>query len=65
MVDRDEHHPERDIADDDVETFVRDAVERLARLPTARPASLIVDVDGSASQEDVYRRLRSALDDEV
>ena len=37
MTERGEDHPERDIADADVEAFILDAVDRLTRLPTARP----------------------------
>ena len=44
MTERDERHPERDIADGDVEAFILDAVDRLTRLPTARPESRIVPV---------------------
>lgn len=61
MAERGEHHPERDIADADVESFVLDAVERLTRLPTARPESHIIPVDLEASEHEVYRRLRSVL----
>lgn len=61
MVDRGEHHPERDIADADVDAFVLDAVERLARLPTERPASRLVHVEPGASEAEVYRRLLSVL----
>ena len=56
-------HPERDIADADVEAFIVDAVERLTRLPTARPQSRIVPVAPEASKDEVYRRLLSALDE--
>jgi hypothetical protein len=51
------HHPERDIADADVEAFIVDAVERLTQLPTARPGSLIVPIEREASEGEVYRRL--------
>lgn len=61
MIERRVHHPERDIADGDVEAFVVDAVERLTRLPTARPNSLIVPIEREASEGEVYRRLLSAL----
>lgn len=57
MIERGVHHPERDIADADVEAFIVDAVERLTRLPTARPESLIVPVEREASEGEVYRRL--------
>lgn len=61
MTERGEHHPERDIADADVEAFIRDAVDRLARLPTARPESQIVPVAVEASEDEMYRRLLSVL----
>jgi predicted kinase len=61
MVERGELHPERDIADADVETFILDAVERLTRLPTARPESRVIPVDLETSEDEVYRRLRSVL----
>lgn len=61
MIERGIHHPERDIADADVEAFILDAVERLARLPTVRPRSLIVPVAPEASEDEVYRRLLAAL----
>ena len=44
MIESGVHHPERDIADADVEAFIVDAIERLTRLPTARPQSLIVPI---------------------
>ena len=44
MTERGEMHPDRDIADADVEAFIVDAVDRLHRLPTARPASRIIPV---------------------
>lgn len=62
LAERGERHPERDIADADVEAFIVDAVERLTRLPTARPDSLVVPVDPEASEDEVYRRLCSVLD---
>jgi chloramphenicol 3-O-phosphotransferase len=61
MIDRGEIHPERDIADADVETFIVDAVDRLRRLPTARPTSRIIPTDLLASEHEIYRRLRSVL----
>jgi predicted kinase len=61
MSERDERHPERDIADADVEAFIGDAVDRLARLPAARPESRIVPVATGASEEEMYRRLLVAL----
>jgi hypothetical protein len=61
MIDRGEIHPERDIADADVETFIVDAVDRLRRLPTARPKSRIIPTDLLASEDEIYRRLRSVL----
>lgn len=63
MAERDERHPERDIADADVETFILDAVERLTRLPTARPDSIVIPVDLEASEADVYHRFCSVLSD--
>jgi predicted kinase len=63
MAERGEIHPERDIAEADVETFILDAVERLTRLPTARPESRVIPVDPEASEDEVYRRLRSVLGD--
>jgi len=62
MAERGERHPERDIADADVEGFIADAVARLARLPAARPESLVIPVDPEATEDDVYRRLRLRLD---
>ena len=62
MAERDERHPERDLADDEVEPFIREAVERLARLPGARPGSRVVAVDPDASEDDVYRDLLVALE---
>ena len=61
MSERGEHHPERDIADNDVEAFILDAVDRLTRLPTARPASRIVPVALDATEDEIYRRLLSVL----
>jgi hypothetical protein len=61
MVERGERHPERDIADADVEVFVLDAVDRLRRLPTARPESRLVAVELGASEDETYRRLLTAL----
>jgi predicted kinase len=61
MIERGIHHPERDIADADVETFILDAVERVNRLPTARPESRIVPVALETSEGEVYRRLISVL----
>jgi predicted kinase len=63
MAERGERHPERDIADADVEAFILDAVDRLARLPAARPGSRIVPVEFGASEDDVYRRLLTVLDE--
>ena len=62
MIERGERHPERDIADADVEAFILDAVDRLARLPTARSESRIVPVALGASEDEIYRRLLSVLD---
>jgi len=61
MGERGEHHPERDIADADIEAFILDAVDRLTRLPTARPASRIVPVALDATEDEIYRRLLSVL----
>jgi hypothetical protein len=61
MTERGQHHPERDIADADVEAFIGDAVDRLARLPAARPESRIVPVALGASEEEIYRRLLVVL----
>ncbi len=63
MIERGETHPERDIADADVEAFIIDAVDRLTRLPTARTNSRIVPVGLEASEDAVYRRLCSILDE--
>lgn len=57
MAERGEHHPERDIAEADVEAFIHDAVDRLTRLPTARPESHVIPVERGASEADIYRRL--------
>lgn len=64
MAERDERHPERDLPDADVEAFIGDAVDRLARLPTARPRSRIVSVELGASEDEMYRRLLDVLDDQ-
>ena len=61
MTERGERHPERDIADADVEAFILDAVDRLTRLPAARPESRLIPVDHEASEDEVYRHLRSPL----
>jgi predicted kinase len=61
MTECSEHHPERDIADADIEAFILDAVDRLSRLPTARPESLIVPVPVEASEDEMYSRLLSVL----
>jgi hypothetical protein len=63
MTARGDRHPERDIADADVEAFIQDAVDRLARLPAARPESRIVPVALEASEDEIYRRLLSVLDE--
>src|SRR5215203_1579293 len=52
MTERGERHPERDIADGDVEAFILDAVDRLTRLPTARHESRIVPVAREASEDE-------------
>jgi predicted kinase len=61
MIERGERHPERDVAEADVEPFILDAVDRLARLPSARPESLVITVEPGASEDEVHRRLRSLL----
>jgi predicted kinase len=61
MVERGERHPERDIADADVEPFILDAVDRLTRLPTARPESRLVPVALGATEDETYRRLLTVL----
>lgn len=61
MTDRGEYHPERDIADTDVAAFILDAVDRLTRLPAVRPESLVLHVAVETSEDEVYRRLLSAL----
>ena len=65
MSKRGERHPERDIADADVDAFILDAVARLARLPTARPESRIVPVALEASEDEIYHRLLSVLGEEA
>jgi predicted kinase len=62
MIERGERHPERDIADADIEAFIIDAVDRLTRLPAARPQSRIVPVALEASEDEIYHRLLSVLD---
>jgi hypothetical protein len=62
MAERGEHHPERDIAEADVEAFIHDAVDRLTRLPTARPESHVIPVERGASEADIYRRLLLVAD---
>ena len=64
MSARGERHPEGDIADADVEPFIVDAVERLARVVTARARSQVIPVERGASEDEVYRQLRSILGDE-
>jgi predicted kinase len=63
MAERGERHPERDILDSDVEAFIVDAVDRLARLPATRPESRVVRVEFGASEDDVYRHLLAVLDE--
>lgn len=58
---RDERHPERDIPDAEVEAFIMDAVERLSRLPAARPQSRLVPVAPGVSEDEIYRHLLLAL----
>ncbi len=62
LADQDEHHPEQDIADADVERFIVDAVERLERLPTARPRTHVVPVTRTMSEHEVYRRVCAEVD---
>lgn len=61
MNERGERHPERDIADADVEAFIHDAVERLTRLPAARTDSLVIPLDLETPEDEVYRRLLAVL----
>jgi predicted kinase len=63
MIERGERHPERDIADADIEAFIFDAVDRLTRLPAVRPESRIVPVALEASEDEIYHRLLSVLDE--
>lgn len=63
MTEHGERHPERDIADNCVEAFILDAVDRLHRLPAARPESRLVPVTPQASEDEIYRRLLSVLRD--
>src|SRR5262245_41627157 len=65
MAERGERHPERDIPDADVETFILDAVARLARLPTARPESRVNPVDIESSEDEIYSRLCSVLGEQA
>jgi hypothetical protein len=57
LTERGEAHPERDIGEGDVEAFIVDAVDRLTRLPAARPNSRIIPVELAASEDEIYRRL--------
>jgi len=61
MAGRGERHPERDIADEDVELFILDAVDRLTRLPTARLESRLVPIALGATEDETYRRLLAVL----
>lgn len=61
LAERGEHHPERDIADVDVEPFILDAVDRLTRLVMVRPDSQVIPVELDAPEDEIYRRLRSVL----
>jgi hypothetical protein len=63
MSARGQRHPERDIADADVEPFILDAVDRLTRLPRARPESRLVPIAPGASEEEIYHLLLAALDE--
>jgi hypothetical protein len=51
------------VGDDDVEWFVADAVERLARLSTVRPATHVLEVPPDAAVDDVYLALLAVLDE--
>jgi hypothetical protein len=64
MATRGERHPERDIADEDVESFILDAVDRLSWLPTVRTGSRVIPIELEASEDAVYRRLLTVLDEE-
>ncbi len=61
LAERGETHPERDIADSDVEAFIVDAVDRLTRLPTVRPHSRIIPVEIESSEDEIYHRFCSVL----
>ena len=61
MIERGERHPERDIADADIEMFIFDSVDRLARLPAVRASSRIVSVTCDASEDEVYHQLLTVL----
>jgi hypothetical protein len=61
FAERGERHPERDIPDAEVEAFIVDAVQRLTRLPMARPESRIVHVAPEVSEDEIYRHLLSVL----
>ncbi len=54
MARRGERHPERDIADGDIDAVILDAVDRLTRLPTARPGVRMVAVGSDSSEDEVY-----------
>lgn len=62
MVDEGERHPERDIVDAEVEAFIRDAVERLERLPERRPNTRTIPVDPDDTEDHVYQRLVEVVD---
>ncbi|MCO8129433.1 hypothetical protein NHL50_19700 [Acidimicrobiia bacterium EGI L10123] len=64
MATRGERHPERDIADAEVESFILDAVDRMSRLPTVRTGSRIVPVEFDEPEDAIYRRLLSVLGEE-
>jgi predicted kinase len=63
MAARGERHPERDIADVAVEAFIEDAAQRLTRLPTVRPGTHVIPIEAGSSEDEVYRRLCSVLDE--
>ncbi len=63
MAERGERHPERDLANADVDGFIVDAVERLGRMPAKRPGSRMIPVDRLTSEDEVYRRFCAVLEE--
>ncbi len=61
MAQRGERHPERDIAEADIDAFIIDAVDRLGRLATERVSSQVVPVTSDSSEDEVYGRLLSVV----